>query len=136
MASNPDCIFCKIVSGEIPAFFIWSDEKYVAFLDIFPLRHAQTIVVPKNHEHSSLFALPDDVYTELFKAGKSVAELLEKTLGAERTMIVGEGLEINHAHLKLYPRFTDEGGIVHGGPKADMEKLSELAEQIRGFSLS
>jgi histidine triad (HIT) family protein len=128
----PDCIFCKIVSGEIPSEIIWQDDQHIAFLDIFPLRKAQTIVIPKQHVSSRLYALPDDVYMGLMAAAKRVAELLEVTLGSERTMVVGEGLEIDHAHLKLYPRFHEDDGIVHGGPPADPDGLSELARIIRG----
>ena len=131
MARDPDCIFCKIISGEIPTQVIWEDEGHMAFLDIFPLRTAQTVVVPKNHLHSSIYALTDDDYHALMNAAKRVAELLEEKLEAERTMVVGEGLEIDHVHLKLYPRFRHESGLVHGGPPADSEKLSELADRIR-----
>jgi len=134
MPADPNCIFCKIIKGEIPCFKIYEDEKHIAFLDIFPLRTAQTVVVPKDHVPSSLFALPDGVYHDLFAAGKRVAERLEISLGAERTMIVGEGLEVPHAHLKLYPRFKDEGGIVHGGSQANLENLGEIAKQITGMS--
>jgi len=132
MSRDPNCIFCKILAGEIPTHIIWEDEKHAAFLDIFPLRHGQTIVIPKDHMHSSIYALPDDAYNGLMTAAKRVAELLERTLGGERTMVVGEGLEINHVHLKLYPRFTDEPGLVHGGPPADSDKLAEVARQIKG----
>jgi len=131
MNRNPDCIFCKIVSGEIPSEIIWEDENHLAFLDIFPLRKAQTVVIPKEHLHSSIYALPDDKYSALMMAAKKVAELLEKKLGSERTMVVGEGLEIDHVHLKLYPRFRDEGGLVHGGPPADYKMLEELAAKIK-----
>jgi histidine triad (HIT) family protein len=131
MALDPDCIFCKIISGEIPSQIIWEDEKHLAFLDIFPLRTAQTVVVPKDHLHSSIYALGEEEYHALMDAAKRVAELLEAKLDAERTMVVGEGLEIDHVHLKLYPRFRNEGGLVHGGPPADSDKLQELADKIR-----
>jgi len=127
-----ECIFCKIVAGEIPSHVVWEDEEHIAFLDIFPLRKAQTIVVPKSHVTSRIFALDEATYGKLMSAGQKVAKLLESALGAERTMLVAEGLEIDHAHLKLYPRFAGEGGLVHGGPPADSEGLRELAERIRG----
>ena len=131
MSRDPDCIFCKIVSGEIPSQIVWEDEKHLAFLDIFPLRRAQTIVVPRDHVHSQLYGLPDDVYMDLMMAAKRVAELLERALDAERTMVVGEGLEIDHAHLKLYPRFHEDSGLVQSGPPADFDMLSDLAGTIR-----
>lgn len=132
MTRDPECIFCKIVAGEIPGEVVWEDEKHLAILDLFPLRKAQTVIFPKEHLPSSIFALPDDVFTELFSAAKVVAEILENRLGAERTMIVGEGLEINHVHLKLYPRFKKENGLVHAGPQADFKELADLGRMIRG----
>lgn len=132
MPSDPNCIFCKIIAGEIPGEIIWQDDKHIAFLDIFPIRKAQAVVVPKDHLPSSIFALPEDEYMGLMAAAKKVSILLEEKLGAERTMVVGEGLEINHVHLKLYPRFKHEHGIVSGGPQADIDELRELAEIIRG----
>lgn len=132
MARNSDCIFCKIIAGEIPSEIIWQDDKHLAFLDIFPLRSAQTVVIPKDHLPSSIFALPDEAYSDLMAAGKKVAMLLEVKLYAERTMIVGEGLEINHVHLKLYPRFVNDSGLVQAGPQAVIEDLVQLANQIRG----
>lgn len=132
MKTDPDCIFCKIVSGEIPTETIWESDTHMAFLDIFPLRKAQAVVIPKEHYHSSIFSLEDDNYIALMKSAKKVAELLEKKLGAERTMVVGEGLEIDHVHLKLYPRFVGDSGLVHGGPQADIGELGKLAKKIRG----
>ena len=131
MTRNPDCVFCKIVAGEIPGEVVWEDEKHLAILDLFPLRKAQVVIFPKEHLPSSIFALPDDVYTELFAAAKVVAELMEEKLECERTMIVGEGLEIDHVHLKLYPRFSKEYGLVHAGPQADFAELAELGKMIR-----
>ena len=132
MSKNPDCIFCKIAAGVIPSEIIWQDDTHMAFLDIFPLRKAQAVVMPKTHLPSSIFALPDDAYDGLVKAAKIVATLMEEKLGAERTMVVGEGLEIDHVHLKLYPRFHGDHGLVHGGPQADFGELAGLAKTIRG----
>ena len=130
--SDPECIFCKIVAGEIPSQVIWADDNFLAFLDIFPLRLAQTVLIPKTHVPSSIFKLPDEIYHGLFTAAKAVAELLEIQLGAERVMVVGEGLEVPHAHLKLYPRFLHEGGLVNAGEQADVGQLASLGEKIRG----
>jgi len=132
MTRDPDCIFCDIVAGKIPGEIIWQDEKHMALLDLFPLRKAQVVVIPRDHFHSSIFALPDDVYNGLMAASKKVAMLMEKNLKCERTMVVGEGMEIDHAHIKLYPRFDGENGLVHGGPQADFNDLAELGRIIRG----
>lgn len=98
-----DCIFCKIASGEIPAVKVWEDEKYSAFLDIKPNTKGMTIVIPKKHFDSDIFSMPKKEIQEFLAATKKVVRLLEKGLKVKRVATVIEGMEINHAHIKLYP---------------------------------
>lgn len=113
-------IFQKIISGEIPSFKIWEDEKHLAFLDIMPIQRGQTLVIPKA-EVDYIFDLDDD-YQALMKAGKLVAKLLKKSLNAKRIGMVVEGLEVPHVHIKLIP--IDETHSLSGPPKeASVEEL-------------
>lgn len=146
-----DCIFCRIVKGEIPSAKIWEDKKHIAILDIFPNTLGQTLVIPKDHHTSYAFDIPDIAYKDLMFAAKTVGKLLDKRLKVVRTAMVAEGMAATHAHIKLYPlhgidkdwkemfnkeeRFYEryEGYIsTVMGPKADTIKLQELAKQIRG----
>ena len=146
-----DCIFCKIISGEIPSAKIWEDKSYIAILDVFPNTKGMTLVIPKNHYDSYLFDMPDKAYSELLLACKKVGKILDKKLKIIRTAMVAEGLGVNHAHIKLYPMHgidkhykemwnTDEVYfeinpgylITKRGPKADSKELEKLAKQIRG----
>ena len=68
-----NCIFCKIVKGEIPCHKIWEDEKHLAFLSIFPNTDGFSVVIPKKHFSSYAFDLPDEVLSELVIASKKVA---------------------------------------------------------------
>lgn len=126
-------MFCKIVSGLVPAHKIWEDERYLAILDIFPLREGQTIVMPKTHSDSYLFSLDDEEVAGLILASKRVALQLDKVLEASRSIEVMEGLGVNHAHIKLYPvmGLENEGALLHLGQRAPEKQLIRLATKIR-----
>ena len=145
-----DCIFCKIVKGEIPCHKIYEDNNHLAFLDINPNTKGMTIVIPKKHYDSYVFDMPNDEYKKLLLIVKKVARLLDKKLGTKRIALVMEGMGINHAHIKLYPlhgldkKFKEmwskdkihfdkyEGYIsTQLGPRMNDEKLKKLAEEIR-----
>lgn len=145
-----NCIFCKIVAGEIPCAKVWEDEDFMAMLDAFPNTKGMTLVLTKKHYDSYIFDMPSGVYEKFFGAAKKVVPMLEKALGVKRVALVMEGMGVNHAHIKLYPlhgideklkeiwasekKFYDkyEGYIsTHTGEKADFEELKELAEKIK-----
>jgi len=98
-----NCIFCKIVKGEIPSVKIWDDEKHLAFLDLNPNTEGVTLVITKNHFDSDATDMPEKEYSELMLATKKVVKIIEKGLDCKRVAIVMEGLGVNHVHIKLYP---------------------------------
>jgi diadenosine tetraphosphate (Ap4A) HIT family hydrolase len=149
-----DCIFCKIVQGNIPCHKVWESTTHLAFLSIFPNIKGFTVVIPKKHMPSKVTLLPTADYTALFNAAKEVSLLLDKTLGVERTALIAEGMGINHAHIKLFPLIGTQAGkpwtpihsSAHKRPsfekyegfiasndsdRADDTELAELAAQIR-----
>lgn len=116
-----DCIFCKIVDGEMPLHKVWEDEKYLAFLSIFPNTAGVTVVIPKLHYSSYIFDLPDDVITEFIVATKKVAKLLDAKLeDVGRTAMVFEGFGVDHVHAKLFP--------MHG--TADMAEWKPIESKV------
>ena len=99
-----DCIFCKIISWEIPSVKIWENEYFIAILDVFPNTKWMTLVMPKNHYNSDLFEINDsEFYKEYLLAVKSVVEILKKWLKVNRVAMIVEWTGINHLHTKLYP---------------------------------
>ena len=98
-----DCIFCKIVKGDIPSVKIWEDDDFIAILDAFPNTKGATLVISKKHLDSYAMDMDDEMYSKFFLAAKKVSKLLEKGLNVKRVGIVMEGTGINHAHIKLYP---------------------------------
>lgn len=147
------CIFCDIVIGKAPSHIVWEDERYVAFLSIFPNTEGVTVVIPKAHYSSYVFDLPPEILSELMLAVKKVAKLLDTKLDdVGRTAMVFEGFGVDHVHAKLFPmhgtadtvewepresrveKYFDqyEGYISsHDSERADDEQLRELAEKIR-----
>ena len=97
-----DCLFCKIISGEIPAYTIYEDESVVAFLDIFPVHEGHTLVVPKMHE-PHLHHLPEDIYTHVMQVAQKTAQKIEKVLAPERVGFVIAGWDVPHAHVHVVP---------------------------------
>lgn len=98
-----DCIFCKIVKGEIPCVTVWEDEEFMAILDVMPNTKGMTLILPKNHFDSYAFDMPEEDYNKLMDASRKVAKILEKGLKVQRVAMVMEGLGVNHVHIKLYP---------------------------------
>jgi len=145
-----NCVFCKIVKGEIDSAKIWEDEEFLAILDVNPNTKGMTLLLTKQHYDSYAFDMPEDIYQRFMGATKKVAKILEKGLGVKRVAMVMEGMGINHAHIKLYPlygisdKFEEmwakekvffdkyEGYIsTQLGPNVDISELKTLAEEIR-----
>jgi histidine triad (HIT) family protein len=95
-------LFSKIISGEIPSYKIAEDERFFAFLDIFPLRHGHTLVVPKL-EIDRFFDVPDDYLAGLILFAKPIARAIERSFDCNRCGLSVVGLEVPHAHLHLVP---------------------------------
>jgi len=132
--TDPNCIFCKIVASEIPSVKIWENNDFIAILDINPNVEGATVLLSKNHQSSNFLSLPEDVLCDFTKAAKTVAEILAGGLGADRVMLVAEGMDVDHAHLKLYPsnEATYPGFLTTGGGKpTTTEELERVAKKIR-----
>ena len=106
-----ECIFCKIIKGEMPCHKIWEDEKHLAFLSILPNTEGFSVVTTKEHYPSDVLALPDDVLKEFIIAVKKVGKLLEEKLeDVGRAGVIFEGFGVDHVHAKLFPMHGTKGG--------------------------
>lgn len=95
-------IFSKIIAGEIPSYKIAENDRFFAFLDIFPLVKGHVLVVPKT-ETDKLFDLPDTYLAEMLLFAKPIAHAIEKAFDCNRCGISVVGLEVPHAHVHLLP---------------------------------
>lgn len=149
-----DCVFCDIVSGDVPCHRVWEDDEHLAFLDIHPNTEGCTVVITKDHYSSYAFDLPDDVLCGLTRAAKQVGRLLDERLDdVGRTGMIFEGFGVDHVHAKLVPMhgtadmddweriesntdtfFDTYPGYLssHTAERADDEELEALAATIRG----
>lgn len=95
-------IFSKIINGEINAYKVAENDKFLAFLDINPLNEGHTLVIPKT-ETDYIFDLDDNQYAELFLFAKQVAKSIKKVVACKKVGIAVIGLEVRHAHIHLVP---------------------------------
>ena len=123
-------IFSKIISGEIPSYKIKEDEKFIAFLDVFPLVKGHVLVVPKI-EVDKLFDLSDNLLAEMLVFAKPIAHTIEKTFDCKRCGISVIGLEVPHAHLHLVPINTaDDLNFTRPNISFTKEEMIKIQEQL------
>jgi histidine triad (HIT) family protein len=95
-------LFSKIIAGQIPSYKIAEDDRFYAFLDIFPLREGHTLVVPKI-EVDNFFDMPEDYLSKMLVFAQPIARAIEKAFDCNRCGLSVVGLEVPHAHLHLVP---------------------------------
>ncbi len=135
-----NCVFCKIISGEIPAEIVYKDEKAFAMLDINPRAPGHTMVIPVTHAET-LLELPDDEISHFFKAVKRVTAMINRalspdgfTLGINHGKVSGQA--VDHLHFHIIPRYrNDKGtplhGIVDNPPKESLEEIRRKITDTR-----
>lgn len=139
MAEGPtDCLFCRIVAGEIPSRQVGADEHAVAFLDVAPFQRGHTLVVPRRHVDD--FVSGAGALSEIAPLVESTAALLQHRLGAEAMNLFSSagavaGQEVFHLHVHLVPRYADRPGLANlfgAKRQADEAELDEVQRQIVG----
>lgn len=95
-------IFSKIVKGEIPSYKIAENDRFLAFLDVFPLKKGHTLVIPKQ-ETDYIFDLDKNLYLGLMDFSSQVAAAIKKSISCRRVSVHVIGLEVPHAHVHLIP---------------------------------
>ena len=123
-------IFSKIIAGEIPCYKIAENEKFFAFLDIFPLREGHVLVVPKK-EVDNLFDLPSEYLAEMLLFARPIAKAIENAFDCNRCGISVIGLEVPHAHIHLIPiNSANDLNFTQSKPQASPENLKITQEKI------
>lgn len=126
-------LFSKIIKGEIPSYKIAENDKFYAFLDIFPLREGHTLVVPKM-ETDKFFDLSTAYLSEILLFAQPIASAIEKAFPCNRVGISVIGLEVPHAHLHLVP-IDDANDLNFTKPKIKMstDELSAVQQRICAY---
>jgi histidine triad (HIT) family protein len=124
-------IFTRIINGEIPSHKIAENDRYLAFLDVYPLVQGHTLVVPKI-EVDYIFDLDDEWLAGLHVFSKGVAKAIESAIDCERIGVSVVGLEVPHTHVHLIPiHHVSDMDFSKPKLKINQEELSEIAASIR-----
>jgi len=128
-----NCVFCRIVKGEIPCDKIYEDEKVLAFLDINPVNYGHVLVIPKEH-YCWFYDVSDDILSHLIIKSKKIVSAIKKALKCDYVALSVVGIDVPHFHLHLIPRWLNDG-LTNFWPtkkyKKDQEK--EYIEKIKEF---
>ena len=103
-----DCIFCKIIAGEIPSYKVYEDDKTLAFLDINPVNPGHTLIIPKDHT-LDITTIDNNTLLNIFNNAKIVADMLSNKLGASGyTLVQNNGIaqDVKHFHLHVIPKYN------------------------------
>lgn len=125
-------IFTKIIIGEIPAYKIAEDDKFLAFLDVNPNAKGHTLCIPKQ-EINKIFEMEEDLYLELMGFSRKIAVALEKAVDCKRIGMAVVGLEVPHVHVHLIPLNEMDEMRFSNKVKLEKEEFEEIVRQVRGF---
>jgi histidine triad (HIT) family protein len=128
--TNEECLFCRIVSGEVPAVVVYEDENSLAFLDHRPLFHGHTLLVPRRHVET-LANLPASLVGPFFKAAQLLARAVESALGAEGTFVAMNNRisqSVPHLHVHVVPRRKKDGLKGFFWPRTKYKNEEEMLE--------
>ena len=132
---DENCIFCKILAGEIPSTAVYEDDDFKAILDVSPAARGHVIILPKNHA-ANIYELPDEDASKIMVVAKKIATAIEKAYHCDGVNILqnnGEaaGQTVFHLHVHVIPRF--KGDTVNiGWKQGDMlEDLDAICKEIQ-----
>lgn len=135
---DSDCIFCKIVAGEIPCAKVFESETCIAFLDIAPVNPGHALVLPKGH-YPILTDVPVELGADLLDAMSRVSNAVMEATGADGLNLIQNNHEaagqlVHHAHFHLIPRHEDDGlKLWSQSAYENMDEMGRLAEKIAGL---
>ncbi len=136
MSLDKDCIFCKILNGEIPSFKLYEDDQTFAFMDINPAHPGHVLVIPKFHS-PNIFEIPPEWIFASMTTVQKLALVVQETLTPDGINIVqanGEGAaqSVQHFHIHVLPRTNGDGLKLNWGLNpGDMDDISAMAEKIK-----
>jgi histidine triad (HIT) family protein len=136
MAADPNCIFCKIVAGEVPCFRLYEDSATLAFMDIAPVHDGHCLVIPKAH-HPTIFDIAPEAIAAASRTAVLVAKAVNAAINPDGLSVMqangpGAGQSVGHVHFHLVPRRGGDQLLFNWEPRqGDRASIAEIAERIR-----
>ena len=133
---DPDCLFCRIVAGEVDSHLVFEDETCVAFLDARPLFHGHTLLVPREH-HETLWDLPDELIAPLFANAKRLSVAVRDAMESQGAFVAMNNVvsqSVPHLHVHIAPRNRKDGLRGFFWPRSKYrsdEQAAAVAAKIR-----
>jgi len=134
--SDPDCIFCKIIAGELPSQIVDSDDRTISFMDISPATRGHALVVPRKHSRDLLEIDQDDLEATVV-AAQRLARRVKERLGADGVNLLNSCGQtawqtVFHFHIHVIPRYEDDPLRLPWKPQpGDSDEIAAAAEQLR-----
>jgi histidine triad (HIT) family protein len=134
---DPDCLFCKILDGEVPSEIVQEDEETIAFMDINPWTRGHALVIPRNHSRD-LYEVPDEDIEAAGRAAKRLARTIKERLGCDGINLLNSAepaawQTVFHFHIHVIPRYEDDPLQLPGRPQQmERDELASVAAQLRG----
>ena len=136
MPTDSECIFCKIIAGEIPCISLWEDQETLAFLDINPANPGHALVIPKQH-WQDVYTIPDEAIGAVGATARRIATAVRTALTPDGINLVqangpGAAQSVFHFHMHVLPRYSgDELKLNWRLKLGDMDQLKPISERIK-----
>jgi len=133
---DPECIFCKIVKGEIPSMQVYEDPDTIAFMDINPLHPGHSLIIPKMH-YENIYNASDSALASMITTTRKVATATNTALSPDGINVLqangeGAGQSVFHIHFHVLPRQSGDDAKLNWGLSAgNMDEISTIADKIR-----
>ena len=132
-----ECLFCKIVKGELPSSKLYEDGDTLAFLDLFPVNKGHSLVISKEH-YENIFDVPANILSKVSSVMKDVADAVKKGVNADGISIAQSngkdaGQVVPHIHFHVMPRFKDDGLKLWPQGKYEEGEMDKFKEDISKF---
>lgn len=131
-----NCIFCKILNGDIPSNNVFENENFIAILDAFPANEGHILVIPKKH-FENIFEINEETLKEGYAIAKKIANSIKKSLNIENINILQNngalaGQTVNHFHIHIIPRIENDNVVIKSEPiNIDSERIKEIVNNIK-----
>ena len=130
-----DCVFCRIIAGDLPCHEIYRDDSLICFLDIAPASPGHTLIVPLAH-HDDLFSMSEQALAAVAEFSRRFAPLLKSHCDADGVGVyqfngAEAGQTVFHYHMHLVPAYAGRPAKAHGREPGNPKELAELAGQLR-----